>query len=70
MNRLAAYMGTWSGSQRFRKETGRDALDEIRDELAAARGNSHKCEKSSGTCTCGLGKSVVAGRQVSAIKSD
>ena len=36
VNRLAALMGTWSASLRFRKETGRDALDEVRDELAAA----------------------------------
>lgn len=36
MGRLAAFMGTWSSSLRFRKETGRDALDEVRDELAAA----------------------------------
>jgi hypothetical protein len=42
MNRLVAYMGTWSGTQRFRKETGRDPLDEIREELAAAWGDSHK----------------------------
>ena len=39
VNRLAALMGTWSASQRFRKETGRDALDEVRDELAAAWGD-------------------------------
>jgi|SRR5208337_3189499 len=39
MNRLAAYMGTWSGSQRFRKETGRDPIGEIRDDLAAAWGD-------------------------------
>jgi ubiquinone/menaquinone biosynthesis C-methylase UbiE len=39
MYRVVAYMGTWSGSQQFRKETGRDALDEIRNELVAAWGD-------------------------------
>ena len=39
VNRLAAYMGTWSGSQRYRKETGRDPLDEIRNDLAGAWGD-------------------------------
>ena len=38
-NRLAAHMGTWSGSQRYRKETGRDPLEEIREELVAAWGD-------------------------------
>jgi SAM-dependent methyltransferase len=38
-NRLAAYMDTWSGSQRYRKETGRDAIDEIRGELTASWGD-------------------------------
>ncbi len=32
-------MGTWSASQRYRKETGRDALDMIRDDLTAAWGD-------------------------------
>jgi SAM-dependent methyltransferase len=40
LNHLAAFMGTWSGSCRHRKATGRDPLGEIRDELAAAWGNS------------------------------
>ena len=39
MNRLAAYMGTWSGSQRYRKETRRDPIGEIRDDLVAAWGD-------------------------------
>ena len=39
MNRLVAYLGRLSGSQRFRKEAGRDTLDEFRDELAAAWGD-------------------------------
>jgi hypothetical protein len=41
VDRLAAYMGTWSGSQRYRKETGRDPIDEVRDELTAAWGDSY-----------------------------
>ena len=32
-------MGTWSNSQRYRKETRRDPIDEIRGELAAAWGD-------------------------------
>ena len=32
---LAVYMGTWSSSQRYRKETDRDPIGEIRGELAA-----------------------------------
>jgi SAM-dependent methyltransferase len=39
VNRLVAYMGTWSGSQRYRKETERDPIDEIREELTAAWGD-------------------------------
>lgn len=39
MDRLAAYMGTWSGSQRYRTETGRDPIEPIREELAAAWGD-------------------------------
>jgi len=33
------YMSTWSGSQRFGKETDRDPIGEFRDDLAAAWGN-------------------------------
>jgi ubiquinone/menaquinone biosynthesis C-methylase UbiE len=41
MHRMVAFMGTWSGSQRYRKETGKDPLDAIRDELTAAWGDSY-----------------------------
>ena len=39
MDRTAAHLGTWSASQRYRKETGRDPIGEIREELAAAWGD-------------------------------
>jgi hypothetical protein len=32
---LAVYMGTWSSSQRYRKETDRDPIGEIREQLEA-----------------------------------
>lgn len=39
LRRLTAYMGTWSGSQSYRKGTGRDPIEEIRDDLTAAWGD-------------------------------
>jgi SAM-dependent methyltransferase len=39
VNRLVVYMRTWSAFQRFRNQTGRDALDMIRDELTVAWGD-------------------------------
>jgi hypothetical protein len=33
---LVAYLDTGAGSQRFHRETGRDAIDEIRGDLTAA----------------------------------
>jgi SAM-dependent methyltransferase len=39
MNRLAAYMSTWSGTERYRNKTGRDPIGEIRDELTKAWGD-------------------------------
>jgi ubiquinone/menaquinone biosynthesis C-methylase UbiE len=39
LDQLAAFMGTWSGSCRYRKATGQEPLYEIGDELAAAWGN-------------------------------
>jgi hypothetical protein len=34
-DRLVAYLSTWWDSRRFRMQAGRNAIDEIRDDLAA-----------------------------------
>ncbi len=39
LDQLIGFLGTWSASLRYRKQTGRQATDEIRDELAGAWGN-------------------------------
>ena len=39
LDRVAGYIGTWSASARYRKETGRDSVDLIRPELEAAWGD-------------------------------
>lgn len=39
LDRVTGYIGTWSASARYRKETGRDSADLIRSELEAAWGN-------------------------------
>jgi hypothetical protein len=33
------FLGTWSASLRYRTQTGRDPIDEIREELVAAWGD-------------------------------
>jgi hypothetical protein len=33
------FLGTWSASLRYREQTKRDPMDEIRDELTAAWGD-------------------------------
>ena len=38
-DRLLGYLGTWSASFRYHRQTGRDATDEIRDEMTAAWGD-------------------------------
>jgi hypothetical protein len=38
-DRLLGCLGTWSASFRYRKNKGRDATDEIRDEMKAAWGD-------------------------------
>ncbi|HEX5761267.1 MAG TPA: GNAT family N-acetyltransferase [Thermoanaerobaculia bacterium] len=38
LERLLRYLATWSACQRYRKATGRDPLDLVRDDLAAAWG--------------------------------
>ena len=59
-NRLAAYMGTWSGSQRYSKATGRDPLGEVRDGWQPPGAIRTGSKKSPGTCTCGSGESIGA----------
>ena len=39
LDQLMGFLGTWSASLRYRTQTGREAMDEIRDELAAAWGD-------------------------------
>lgn len=39
LERLTSYLRTWSSVQRYRKETGRDPLDEVMDGLTAAWGD-------------------------------
>ena len=36
---MFAYLGTWSAAQYYRKATGKDALDLVREEMAAAWGD-------------------------------
>jgi ubiquinone/menaquinone biosynthesis C-methylase UbiE len=40
LNQVLGYLGSWSATQRYQKRTGTDPLDLIRDELAAAWGDS------------------------------
>ena len=40
LERLLRCMGTWSGSQAYQRTTGRDAVDEVRNDLTAAWGDS------------------------------
>lgn len=60
MDRLAAYMSTWSASQRFRKEAGRDALDEIRGELAAAWGEPSRVREVAWDLHLRVGRVIVS----------
>jgi ubiquinone/menaquinone biosynthesis C-methylase UbiE len=39
LNQLMGFLGTWSASLRYSTQTGRDPMDEIRDELAGAWGD-------------------------------
>ena len=39
LDQLTGFLGTWSASNRYRKQTGREPTDEIRDELAGAWGD-------------------------------
>lgn len=39
LKRVIGYIGTWSASARYRRETGRDSVDLIRPELEAAWGD-------------------------------
>jgi len=39
LSQLTGFLGTWSASLRYSTQTGRDPMDEIRDELAGAWGN-------------------------------
>lgn len=39
LERLLLYVGTWSATARYRRETGRDAWEEVRPELEAAWGD-------------------------------
>jgi ubiquinone/menaquinone biosynthesis C-methylase UbiE len=39
LEQLIGFLGTWSASLRYRKQTGRQPTDEIRDELAGAWGD-------------------------------
>ncbi len=39
LDQLAGFTGTWSASLRYRDQTGRDPVDTVREELAAAWGN-------------------------------
>ncbi len=39
LDRLAGFTGTWSASLRYREKTGRDPVDEVREELLAAWGD-------------------------------
>ncbi len=39
LDRLMGFLGTWSASLRYLTETGRDSVDEIRDEFTAAWGD-------------------------------
>jgi hypothetical protein len=40
LDHLLGYLGTWSASQRYRRRTGEDPLDLVRDELVAAWSDS------------------------------
>ncbi len=42
LDQFIGFLGTWSASLRYRKQTGREPTDEIRDELAAAWGDSQE----------------------------
>jgi hypothetical protein len=44
-DRLLGYLGTWSASFRYREQKGRDATDEIRDEMMAAWGDQKQARK-------------------------
>ena len=39
LDQLTGFLGTWSASNRYRTQTGREPTDEIRDELAGAWGD-------------------------------
>jgi len=39
LDQLMGFLGTWSASLRYRTQTGREPMDEIRDELAGAWGD-------------------------------
>ena len=42
LEQLVGFLGTWSGSICYRTQTGREATDEIRDDLVAAWGDSEQ----------------------------
>ena len=52
LDQLAGFAGSWSASLRYRNQTGRDPIDEVREELKAAWGNPRRNGRSPGICTC------------------
>jgi ubiquinone/menaquinone biosynthesis C-methylase UbiE len=42
LRRVMGYLGTWSSSQRYRADRGRDPLDEVREALADAWGDEER----------------------------
>jgi ubiquinone/menaquinone biosynthesis C-methylase UbiE len=45
LNMLEGYLLTWSASQRYINDKGKNPVDEIRDELTAAWGNANEVKK-------------------------
>jgi ubiquinone/menaquinone biosynthesis C-methylase UbiE len=42
LDQFMGFLGTWSASLRYRSQIGRDPIDEIREELTAAWGNTER----------------------------
>lgn len=45
LQRLVLYMRTWSACQRYLKETGKDPIETVREDLAAAWGNPEEARR-------------------------
>ena len=56
LHRLVTYLGTWGVVERYKSKTGREPIDEIREELASGWGNQDQLREVHWAITLRVGK--------------